>query len=177
MRDFGGGLASDLPARIREAPFAEFLRMPNCFFPPTRGWSEWDINRARYWAAHADQWISRKGTIRVGFEALRERYPDRFRALVASLDWQHSLLSDVRVPPLHPTAGTTGLGIGLQRIRRAVMKRWWRATRGLRTPPPSSAYARRGIPGDWRAHFSPDDLGFFMQHAGETMQRLGYPAS
>lgn len=44
-------------------------------------------------------------------------------------------------------------------------------------PPTRSAagYLRRGVPGDWREHFSDAAREVFDRHAGDTLRRLGYP--
>jgi hypothetical protein len=46
---------------------------------------------------------------------------------------------------------------------------------GLKRQQVSSAVQpRKGKSGDWRNYFSDEDLAFFMDEAGEVMQRLGY---
>jgi hypothetical protein len=35
-------------------------------------------------------------------------------------------------------------------------------------------FPRKGIVGDWKTHFSDDDLAFFLKKAGKRMKELGY---
>jgi hypothetical protein len=39
----------------------------------------------------------------------------------------------------------------------------------------ATSFFRKGVVGDWKNHFSPDDEDFFRETAGEAMQMLDYP--
>lgn len=174
MVQFGGGLPSDLPPRIRVLDFAEFLRMPNKYYPPIRGFQPEDETRPRYWAAHTDEWLARDAVVPFAFEGLREDIGKAIRELSAALGWSGRVLETIHAPPLWRRAGGGFLGRALYAIRKRAHGAYHRTFRGVCTFPPSSAFLRKGEVGDWRAHFSEADIEFFMREAGPTMKRLGY---
>lgn len=172
MKDYGGGLPSDLPPRLAGLTFPEFLRMPNKFLPILRGFGPEDATRPGYWAAYVDEWAASAAVVQVAFETLRRDFEGAVRSLAAALGLRERLIEPLEPPPVQ-RAATTLAG----RCVRAVQKRMLAArhrARGVRSFPPSSAYAQKGAVGGWRAQFSAEDRAFFLQEAGAALKRLGY---
>jgi Sulfotransferase domain len=173
MVEAGGGLPTDLPARIRSCSFSEFLRMPNRYMPVLRKIQEIDVNRATYWSAHNESWLNEKAIISVSFERLLRSVSDTMTMLASALGMRDQLLPSIELPPLISERGRS--------FPLRMLRRWHRFQaeqhhnkRGVECYPPMPSYARSGKSGGWSEYFSEEDLIFFSKHAGKTMDRLGY---
>jgi len=174
MKDSGGGFPIDLPPRMAQCGFSEFLRMPNLYFPPVRAVAEADENRAKYWSAHVEAWIDREGAILCSYESLHKDFDSAIRKLAASLGMENRLLSNLQKPPFIRVAGNNIPGKAVASAKRLLMRVYHRRIRGVKHYPPSPAYSRKGIVGNWQDHFNNDDIAFFTDFAGGTMRKLAY---
>lgn len=176
MVQFGGGLPSDILPRLQKMGFAEFLRMPNKYYPPVRGFQPEDASRPRYWAAHADEWMAQPGVISVAFEALIANFEGAIRELARELGWPDRVIEPVRMPMLGRHARGGLLGKLWHGAHRRGVAFYHRVARGVQHYPPSPAFARKGESGGWRSSFTEEDKRYFLDQAGATLTRLGYDA-
>ncbi len=170
----GGGCPIDLPPRIAHCDFSEFMKMPNRSFSPVRGITEADKNRASYWSAHVDEWINRKDVITLSYEDLHQNFDSAITKLATSLKMKDHLSSRLEKPPFIRVAGNNIFGKGIAQARRMLARAYHQHIRGVKHYPPSPAYSRKGIVGNWQDFFNPDDITFFGEFAGNTMLSLGY---
>lgn len=169
----GGGLPTDLPPRIQTCSFADFIRMPNRYIPVFREIQSIDANRAVYWSAHVESWLTQQ-PCHVSFERLRQSPSESMHRIAGELGFMDQLLPSIELPHLITENGRS--------LRARLLRRWRRIRaehhhrrRGVSCYPPIPPYARSGEVGGWIKHFSNEDLAFFNAHAGRTMHRLGYP--
>ena len=74
QKEAGGGLPQGIQERLRQCTFSEFLRMPNKYFMPTRGFQQRDKNPVVFWASHVEEWFAVKRVVRVSFESLLHNF-------------------------------------------------------------------------------------------------------
>ena len=174
MKDCGAGLPSDLRPRLQHCSFSEFLRMPNTFCVPVRGFESQDASRPRYWQYHVDSWLSQPGTVHVSYEGLHGDFASNVQRVVSELGLADRLTSTPQRPPF-VRRGAGGRGARLfRRARLSLAATGHRICRGIRHYPPAAAWARKGVVGEWKHYFSPQDIEFFMAEAGDMLRRLGH---
>ncbi len=173
MRDFGGGLPADLRPRLAHLTFSAFLRQPNRYHIPLRAAGPADANRVRYWADHAGAGATDPAACVTSFETLLSDPAAALDRIESALGWPARDPGPVRLPALRRPARTRP-GRILQALARrheaCCLRRLGFAA------PPSPAWARAGRRGDWRRHFSEDDLAFYAAQAGPVPSALGYSA-
>lgn len=141
---------------VRLQKFSDFLWSEDNFYRMT----EWGrgLNRMSLWAQHVTGWSDRADEIAmVQFENLRK---------------------DPK-PHLGNIANAVGLEPpkSIKRVQLPANGFWhdiWAQFRGRQRTDPTAIVPRLGRPGDWKRHFSSDDLLAFRDQAGYAMQRLGY---
>jgi hypothetical protein len=138
-----------------DVSFADFLRMPNELDGETV------LSRPAYWAHHVTVWMAQPSLVAVSYHALENDYDNTVKRIA---DFLGVALNDAILPiGIHPPKAKPSL---LRRVKYRL---------GLKRQQVSSAVQpRKGKSGDWRNYFSDEDLAFFMDEAGEVMQRLGY---
>ena len=135
--------------------FSDFIRMDNELD------GEPVMSRPAYWAHHVETWLKHPNTISIAYESLETDYEATIKKMANFLNIK-----------LNNTLQTVDLYRPKQNqpITTRLLKKI-----GLRRGKVSTAVApRKGKSGDWRNHFSEDDLGFFMIKAGDMMRQLGY---
>lgn len=135
--------------------FSDFLRMDNELDgKPT-------MSRPAYWAHHVETWLKHPKTISVAYESLENDYETTVQRLADFLKIQ--LNNDLQTVDIHQPNQNQPLA---NRILNKI---------GLKRRKVSTAVSpRKGKSGDWRNHFSNDDLVYFMSEVGDVMWQLGY---
>ena len=172
MKEFGGGLPTDLPPRLAHCTPGEFIRMPNRYHAPIRATQPTDRNRVAYWNHHVESTIDEANTFSCSFEALRNDLNTTLGRLATDLGWEERRLSPLEHPPLVRPARLLVGKLWQAACRRMSARR--HAKRGCH-PPPSPAWARQGQCGTWQEQYRPEDIHFFDEWAGDTLARWGYP--
>jgi hypothetical protein len=135
--------------------FSDFIRMDN----------ELDgeplMSRPAYWAYHVQTWLAHPNTISIAYESLETDFEATVEKMGNFLNIK--LSNTLQTVDLHQSKHT-------QPITTRLLKMM-----GLRRGKISTAVApRKGKSGDWRNHFSDDDLDYFMSESGEVMRQLEY---
>jgi hypothetical protein len=173
MLEVGAGLPQGGQHRLQQCSFSEFIRMPNKFFTPVRGFEERDENRVRYWSSHVNEWTQSGRAICLSYESLHRDFPGTLQQLIVALGMEGDRLTEVRRPQL--PKGLAGFSARvMRRVLRLLAPPAEPGGPGPNYEPPPAMAPRKGIIGDWRGHFKDDDLAFFRQYGEETMVRLGY---
>ena len=140
---------------VRSSDFSSFLRSDHSF-------SDLSLNRSVFWRYHVESWLDstyRDQILLVHFE----RWANNFNELLDELELHLGrpsrffrtnmhVKSDIRIKSL------------LRRYIPSIM------------PERTSVELRKGTSGDFENYFSPDDIDFFMEHAGPALRRLNYNA-
>ena len=138
-----------------ELSFSDFIRMNNELD------GEPIMSRPAYWAHHVETWLAHPNTISIAYESLELDYEATVQKMASFLNI--SLNNTLQTVDLHHSKQKKTLA---NRLLKKV---------GLQQAKVSTAVApRKGKSGDWRNHFSDDDLNYFMAEAGEVMHQLGY---
>jgi hypothetical protein len=175
MKDCGAGLPSDLRPRLQHCSFSEFIRMPNKFYLPMRGFEPHDSSRPRYWQHHVDAWLSHPGAIHTSYEGLHGDFPSALQHIATGLGLADRLTNSPQRPPFVRRSSNSSIAARLyRRMRLMLAVAGHRIGRGVRHYPPAAAWARKGVVGEWKAYFAPSDLDFFMAETGDLLPRLGY---
>ena len=107
----------------------------------------------REWVSHVDYWLNRNPDVLVRYEDLKSDPLATLRTVFTALQ--------IEVPD--------------QIIQEAVEIFSFRKMSGRKEEEENkSSFYRKGIIGDWRNHFSPDDKDYFSKKAFIVMSRLGY---
>ena len=168
QKDAGGGLPVGTKIRLAQCGFSEFLRMPNKYYMPIRGFQEEDKNHVTYWAAHLEGWLQRRSVTFISYEALLHDFEETLKSLSSALGLEDHLPDKLWQPslPLPRTGYLDRLvckiqrGLGIKTRKEKVRK--------------NTASARKGISGDWKNYFNENDLEFFLEYGGRVMKRLNY---
>ena len=141
---------------VQGQSFSAFLRSESALDGVATG-----LSRPAYWAHHVEAWLGQPNLLAVSYRALEREYEAALREMAAFLKVKlNRSLRAIQLP------GAQGKPTYWERAK-------WKL--GIRPKQLSSAVQpRRGKSGDWRVHFSEDDLAFFMSEAGEMMGQLGY---
>lgn len=135
--------------------FSDFLRMDNELDGDT------NMSRPAFWAHHIRTWLKQPNLISIAYESLETDYEDTVEKLADFLNID--LTYPLQSVNVHQTKANKS------RVNQLLKKV------GLKREKTSTAVSpRKGKSGDWRNHFSEDDLAFFMGEVGELMWRLGY---
>ena len=141
---------------VARQSFGEFLRAESDLDGQLAG-----MSRPAFWAHHAHVWLGCDNLLPLSYAALENDYAGSLRMMAdfLSLRLRRSPRAiDLPAPVAQPSL--------LERARRKL---------GMgRRQLSSAVQPRHGKSGDWRRHFSADDLDYFMEQAGEMMRRLGY---
>lgn len=143
-------------AAVKQQSFSDFLRSQSRLDGRDSGQS-----MPAYWAHHARVWLRQPQVLPVSYRALETDYETSVRDMAAFLGVRAGRsLRPIELPGQARQPSLLG---------RALWKLGYRKRRLS-----SAVQPRRGRSGDWRNHFSEQDLAFFMDQAGEQMFRLGY---
>lgn len=138
-----------------DLPFSDFLRMSNELDGETR------MSRPAFWAHHVRTWLEQPNLIAVAYESLETDYEATVEKLANFLNID--LTYPLQSVNVHQTKENKSL---VNRLLKRV---------GLKREKTSTAVSpRKGKSGDWRNHFSVDDLEFFMDEVGNLMRQLAY---
>lgn len=139
---------NDLPS------FADFIRMRNDFDP-----SSDSANRVEFWKSHVSGWLARPDLkiATISYEALWSDYKGAVRAL-----------GDFLNLPLRPN-GIERIDLKKYGLIRRLLRRIY--PRSART---SAILPHKGMVGEWKGHFTEEDLSLFDSVAGDLMAELGY---
>ena len=147
MKQFRGDFA--------DLSFSDFLRMDNELD------GEPTMSRPAFWAHHVQTWLAQPNLVSVGYESLETDYEATVQRMADFLQ----IRLDSPLQSIHVQKQKQNKSFGNRLLNKV----------GLKSEKVSSAVSpRKGKSGDWRNHFSDDDLGFFMTEAGDVMRRLGY---
>jgi hypothetical protein len=149
--------------RIREASFSDFIRMESQFDVVPA--SEHRMNRVEYWKFHVQGWLEHTASCGVSYEDLHADYEDVIVTLARRLGLKiEGNVKPVDIPhsPYPPNE--------LRRLARRTA----RLILGRPSSTSSAILPRKGIVGEWRQHFSHEDILFFEGIAGDLLQELGY---
>jgi hypothetical protein len=142
---------------VWEQSFSEYLRGTNSFDTQTY---KNEIDRVGYWAFHVNSWIMKRNILLVSYDDLQHEYAATLQIIADFID--EPLDDDIRDIRRH--AFDSGF---FSELRRRIS----RQVGSVRT---SSVDFRRGMSGDWKSHFSNDDLSYFIKRGGDLNRRLGY---
>lgn len=142
--------------KSRNQEFAEYIRAANDFDQATY---EGEKNRVEYWAFHVRSWVKKPDCLLLSFEDIRNNLESAMNRV------SHFICEPVN-PEVRDVAIRTGaplykVGKLIQRVFRTGVER-------------SAVEFRKGIIGDWRAHFSEADLEFFEENSGGLNRDLGF---
>jgi hypothetical protein len=143
---------------IRTIPFSDFIRMPNRFDAPQG--SEPGLSRVEYWGTHVEGWLKHPDIQAVSYEELHQAYEATMNRVA---EYASMTLGKTTIPirPRFPTNWLLRVGL--------------RATALLGRDQHSTAILpRKGVIGEWRRHFSQEDIEFFERHTGRLLMELGY---
>ena len=105
------------------------------------------------WIAHISAWLDKKPTAIVRYEDLKSNPQDTLQQLFSSLDVEVS-------------EETIQQALDVFDFKQLSKRKEGEEDR--------KSFFRKGIVGDWKNHFSPQDREFFQQKAGKLMKQLGY---
>ncbi len=143
-------------AEVKKQSFSEFIRSESKLDGVDSG-----MSRPAYWARHAQLWLWQPNVLPLSYLALESDYEKSLREMTAFLGIRaRRTLKPIDLPGKADKPSLVG---------RALWKLGFRQRRLS-----SAVQPRRGSSGDWRNHFSDDDLAFFMAEAGDQMRELGY---
>jgi len=135
--------------------FSDFLRMDNELD------GEPTMSRPAFWAHHVRTWLAQPNLIAVAYESLETDYEATVEKLAIFLNI--NLTYPLQSVNVHQTKKNKSL---MNRLLKKV---------GLKREKTSTAVSpRKGKSGDWRNHFTDNDLEFFMNETKDMMQELNY---
>lgn len=135
--------------------FSDFLRMDNELDGHIR------MSRPAFWAHHVRTWLAQPNLISIAYESLETDYEATVEKLAKFLNIQ--LTYPLQAVNVHQAKENKS---PVNRLLKKV---------GLKREKTSTAVSpRKGKSGDWRNHFSEDDLAFFMAEIGDMMLQLAY---
>ena len=148
---------------MREVSFSDFIRMESQFDAIPA--SEHRLNRVEYWKFHVEGWLKQSAMSKVSYEDLHANYEAVVKVLATRLGRETA--ADIKSVDFrsskYPSSKLHRLALGMVRMIRS------------RSSGTSSAILpRKGVIGEWRRHFSHQDISFFNSIAGELLQELGY---
>jgi hypothetical protein len=147
---------------MREVSFSDFIRMKSQF--DTIPDSEHRMNRVEYWKFHVEGWLKQSAISRVSYEDLHANYEAVIKALATRLGLE--TVADIKSVDLrsrYPRSKLHRLALGMVHT-----------IRGRSSGTSSAILPRKGVIGEWRRHFSHQDVSFFNSIAGDLLQELGY---
>jgi hypothetical protein len=148
---------------IRNISFSGFIRMKSRFDTLPR--SDPRLNRAEYWKSHVEGWLGQSGIATVSYEDLHADYEGMIAVLAGRLGFE----TKGNVKRVH-FPGNRHRSSWLDRQARRVV----RVLRGRSMGVSSAILARKGAIGEWRQHFSSQDIALFNSIAGDLLEELGY---
>jgi hypothetical protein len=182
QKNAGGGLPQGLKPRLRECDFSEFIKMPNKYYMPIRGFEEVDENRVKYWCSHVNEWLGEEDVCTLSYESLSNDFEHSIKEIAHSIGIEKRSLQGFEKPILSVKKNTIKKQIVpwippilFELYRNFITsKRFHKNSNVASSKIQFVAYPRRGVIGDWRDHFTDTDLDFFVEFASETMNRLNY---
>lgn len=119
------------------------------------------MNRPAFWQYHAQVWMAQEDRCAISYQSLENDYENTLQQLAEFL--QVRLNPQIQSIALKSKPSAPNF---LQKVKRKIARQT--------TIKKSAVTPRKGTSGDWRSHFTDDDLKFFMKNAGEMMRELGY---
>ena len=173
QKEAGHALPQGGMHRISECSFSEFIRMPNKFYMPNRGFEEQDKNNVVAWARHIEDWLSEAHVRKVSYESLLKDFDTTIKKVVRDLELEDLLFDKINKPQIIKQNKMGFTAPMLRRLKRIQEYVVFGFHRKVSVDMPIS-FPRKGTSGYWKEHFSEDDLKFFLEHAGETFKKLNY---
>lgn len=140
-----------------DAPFADFLRMPNELDSTTYAGQK---SRPAYWKFHVEGWLARNDVLVLSFEQFIHSFASVLEAVAEFIELPLQKAVDTR------RRQQSNVEAIIARMKNCVF---------ANNPRFTSVTFRKGKSGDWRNHFSLEDMAFFEQESGGILTRLGYP--
>lgn len=143
--------------------FSDFIRMESAVTLP--GGEEVRMNRVEYWAYHVRSWLAEDGVTALPYEDFKRDYEGTVRRL-----------SEVLAIPLKGEVREVKLPSRVAHSNRIfhLIYKVYRSLFCSGEARSSAVSPRRGVVGDWRSHFSEEDLRFFHENDGGLLGELGY---
>lgn len=142
--------------RVAATPFGEFIRATYTA-EEAHG-----LNRTAFWQRHVLAWLDHGPTATVSYERLRHDVGGALGAIAGDVGFEmRSRVTPVPLPGSQPRPGP------LRLLARRLVKPFRRKRSTAISP-------RTGTSGGWRGSFGPGDGEWFLEIAGNAMQRLGY---
>ncbi len=173
QKDAAGGLSTGTEIRIKECTFSEFIRMPNKYYMPIRGFEEKDKNRVEYWRAHVNEWLAKEDAVHLKYETLYNDFEATIRNLASSLGMQERLFDKIKRPEF-VSAYSSDIFSRAKRKAKRTLRYLFNRNDSKRYKVVFPAHPRKGIIGDWKNYFNDSDLEFFMRFAKDVMIKLDY---
>lgn len=141
----------------KEQTFSEYLRSPNSFDVQTY---RPEMNRVGYWVFHIDSWIKKRNVLVISYDDLQYDYAAALRKIAGFID--EPLENEIR--DIRRDVSSTNT---ISKLKRLIIRQ-------IGSVRYSSVGFRRGMSGDWKNHFSEEDLEYFIIRGGDLNLRLGY---
>jgi hypothetical protein len=142
--------------KSKNQTFSEYIRTTNDFDQTTY---QGDKNRVAYWAFHVNSWIEWPNCLLLSFEDIRNDIEAALNKVSHFIDEPlNPAVRDVAIRAKAPFYTFSKL---FRKVFRIGIDR-------------SAVKFRKGRIGDWKEHFSQDDLTFFDEESEELNHRLGF---
>jgi hypothetical protein len=167
-KNAGGGLIAGIKDKMANCSIAEFIRQPNKLISPIRKFDHFDKNRPKYWESHIESWIDFGNSSNfdfklISYEDLSKNFDEAMKSLASFLGMEDLLRKFPEKPPLKKPDDF------LSKANRSIKK-----FLGKKQKVKPAAFPRKGIVGDWKNHFSKEDLEFIFEQAGNAMKKFHY---
>jgi hypothetical protein len=143
----GGGLHNAMKQRVKQENISDFIRSTNFRIMPSRGFEEKkDGNLVKYWNYHNSTW-KESADVFINYRNLKKDFVGTIEEIAKELNVENELVDDIQKPEfLKPTGNVI-----LDKIRARMA---WLLYKN------SSVAPRKGVIGDYKNHFSKNDLEF-----------------
>lgn len=96
----GGGLHLLTKERIAAADLSEFIRLPNFWIMPCRGFEQYDQNLITYWAYHTMVWKKQKDVYITSFLDWKKEYVENVQKFSDHFHLENFLIKPIEEPEL-----------------------------------------------------------------------------
>lgn len=140
---------------FRDLSFSDFLRMNHELDGKTK------MSRPAYWAHHVETWLAQPNVLEASYQSMETDYENTVQRMADFLQIQLTY-------PLQ------SVNVHQAQLNRNPMNRLLSKVGFKRHKVSSAVSPRKGKSGDWRTHFSEDDLDFFTGELDGFLHQLGY---
>lgn len=168
----GGSLPKGLEARIRNLSFSDFIRMPNKYYSPVRGYEvRKDKNRVAFWRSHVNEWLNEKGVLTIRYEDLHRKHEETIGRVASFAGLEGRRAGAIEKPLFEPINLKANIFLrALGKVKRTFKPGL--TQKGSKLVHPS--YPRKGIIGEWKTHFTEEDRQYFSDLAKDVSLKMGY---